>query len=64
MEKYRNRRELHRQGGKFAKAPTLAEQGYVINTQRRKCAHCGNEWTPIIATGKCPSCGTALAATE
>ncbi len=62
MDKYSNRRTIHRQGGKFAKAPTLEQQGYAINTSRKTCANCKHEWTPILATGNCPKCGQQLKA--
>lgn len=60
MEKYRNRREMHRSGGRFATTPTLEQQGYAINTERKTCGQCSHQWTPILTTGKCPLCATAL----
>lgn len=60
MEKYNNRRVMVRQGGKFAKAPTLEQQGYAINTSRQMCTNCKHEWMPILATGKCPKCDEQL----
>ncbi|MBA1203643.1 hypothetical protein G7009_18130 [Pseudomonas capeferrum] len=60
MEKYSNRRVLHRKGGKFASAPTLEQQGYAINTSRFTCAECSHEWAPILVPVKCPKCSAAI----
>lgn len=60
MERYKNKRMMFRKGGKFAKAPSLKEQGYPVSDGNEVCAHCGfgsNEpWRPILKTGYCPEC--------
>lgn len=61
---YRNRRELHRQGGKFPKGPYARATGLRDQHAAPQVRALRQRWTPIVATGKCPSCGTALAATE
>lgn len=55
-ERYPNKRLLHRQGGRFAKAPTLDQMGFEVNDGPRRCS-CGHVWSPLLATGTCPACG-------
>ena len=58
MEKYNNRREMRRVGGKFAKPKTLEQQGYAINTGERTCKNCGDKGFPILTTWHCNKCDT------
>ena len=52
MEKYKNGRVMNREGGRFAKRPTLEKQGYDISNGAEKvCAACGEKSRPIINTG-------------
>lgn len=60
MDKYPNRRVMHRKAGKFSAAPTLEQQGYPINTARLKCISCDHEWMPILIPQKCVKCGTEM----
>lgn len=57
MERYSNGRSLLRQGGRFAKQPTLEQMGLPVAKGGMKCI-CGHEWTPILTTGICPKCGS------
>lgn len=57
-DKYSNRREVRRVGGKFAKQPDLASQGFSINDRERTCAKCGKKRLPILKTWTC-ECGYA-----
>ena len=63
MERYKNKRRMFRKGGKFAKAPTLAEQGAPVSEGGEICANCAyglNEaWHPLLKTGYCPECKCA-----
>lgn len=58
-EKYRNGRMIHRQAGKFAKAPSLEQLGFAISDGKLlACRHCGERCRPILATGWiCSNCG-------
>lgn len=57
-EKYSNGREVRLFGGKFAKQPDLALQGYAINDRDRTCAKYGKKRFPILKAWTC-ECGHA-----
>lgn len=46
----------YRSGGRFAKRPTLKEQGYPIADGASVCAKCGHEWLPVLTIAPCPVC--------
>lgn len=56
MERYANKRMLFRNGGRFAKAPSLEALGFDVADGPRRCS-CGHVWSPILASGSCPVCG-------
>tara|TARA_Y100001934_G_scaffold279783_1_gene384631 strand:+ start:80 stop:265 length:186 start_codon:yes stop_codon:yes gene_type:complete len=58
MDRATKAKKQHRSGGKFAKRPSLKEQGYDIADGGLKvCASCGNQQRPIMNTWKCRECG-------
>jgi len=59
-ERYANKRMMFRKGGKFSKAPSLERMGFDVNKAEQTCANCGHKWFPVLATGLCPQCDTAL----
>jgi len=60
MEKYANKRMLRREGGRFAKPPTLEAMGLPLAKGERKCGSCGYRCFPILEAWKCPECGHQL----
>lgn len=58
MERYSNKRAMFRRGGRFSKAPSLADLGYPVADGSRICNACGEKWRPVLITGTCPKCGT------
>ena len=59
MERYSNKRAMFRRGGRFSRAPSLADLGYPVSDGGiRICNACGEEWRPVLTTGTCPKCGS------
>lgn len=56
MEKYGNRREVRRSGGRYAKPATLEALGLPLAKGERKCDACGFRCFPILDTWRCPKC--------
>ena len=56
-EQYANKRMLFRNGGAFAKTPTLESMGFDVADGPMTCV-CGHSWRPIVKTGVCPKCGS------
>jgi predicted Zn-ribbon and HTH transcriptional regulator len=46
-------------GGRFRRAPSLAELGYPVATGGKTCGGCGHLWYPILVTGRCPKCDSS-----
>lgn len=57
MSRYPNKRMMFRNGGRFAKAPTLEQMGFDVNKTERRCDACGYVWFPVLVSGECPKCG-------
>lgn len=58
-ERYANKRQLFRRGGRFTKPPTLEQMGVVLDDgELRKCGNCGFEWHPFLQDCVCPKCLT------
>jgi predicted Zn-ribbon and HTH transcriptional regulator len=52
---------MFRRGGRFSKAPSLEQMGFEVNDRERTCANCGENFFPVLVTGRCPKCDTPLA---
>ena len=56
MEKYSNRREVRRVGGRFAKAKTLEQLGFDVNQGGQVCTVCSQPNLSIIKSAVCVAC--------
>ena len=58
MDKATRASKQYRSGGKFARRPSLKEQGYdIANGKVKTCVECGNQQRPVMNTWICQEGG-------